>query len=131
MPTSKKATKKKQNHHLHGGFLPLLLGALAPAVGALLKNGFDNAQHGKNFFTGNGMVAAGKSGGSHIHPLIERNQMVIGSGRRTKKKRTNPTKESAWVKHVKAYAKEHGIKYGEAMKKAKATYRSGKGISTK
>ena len=101
MPTSKKATKKKQNHHLHGGFLPLLLGALAPAVGALLKNGFDNAQHGKNFFTGNG-----KSGGSHIHPLIERNQMVIGSGRRTKKKRTNPTKESAWVKHVKAYAKD-------------------------
>ena len=79
MPTSKKATKKKQNGHLHGGFLPLLLGALAPAVGALLKNGFDNAQHGKNFFTGNGMVAAGKSGGSHIHPLIERNQMVIKS----------------------------------------------------
>ena len=77
MPTSKKATKKKQNGHLHGGFLPLLLGALAPAVGALLKNGFDNAQHGKNFFTGNGMVAAGKSGGSHIHPLIERNQMVF------------------------------------------------------
>ena len=130
MPTSKKATKKKRYPHLHGGFLPLLLGALAPAVGALLKNGFDNAQHGKNFFTGNGMVAAGKSGGSHIHPLIERNQMVIGSGR-TKKKRTKPTKESAWIKHVKAYAKEHGIKYGEAMKKAKATYRSGKGQSNK
>ncbi len=76
------------------------------------------------------MVAAGKSGGSHIHPLIERNQMAIGSGR-TKKKRTKLKKESAWIKHVKAYAKEHGIKYGEAMKKAKATYRSGKGISNK
>jgi len=32
-------------------------------------------------------------------------------------------KESKWIAHVKAYAKQHGIKYGEALKKAKATYR--------
>jgi hypothetical protein len=31
---------------------------------------------------------------------------------------TNP-----WVQHVKAYAKEHGCTYKEAMKKAKETYK--------
>ncbi len=32
-------------------------------------------------------------------------------------------KTSKWIEHVKAYAKQHGIKYGEALKRAKATYR--------
>ncbi|QIG59410.1 hypothetical protein [Dishui Lake virophage 8] len=32
-------------------------------------------------------------------------------------------KTSKWITHVKAYAKQHGIKYGEALKRAKATYR--------
>lgn len=32
-------------------------------------------------------------------------------------------KTSKWITHVKAYAKQHGIKYGEALSKAKATYR--------
>lgn len=32
-------------------------------------------------------------------------------------------RSSKWIDHVKAYAKQHGIKYGEALKKAKATYR--------
>jgi hypothetical protein len=32
-------------------------------------------------------------------------------------------KVSKWITHVKAYAKQHGIKYGEALSKAKATYR--------
>lgn len=32
-------------------------------------------------------------------------------------------KSSAWIQHVKAYAKQHGIKYNEALKKAGATYR--------
>tara|TARA_R110002096_G_scaffold412799_1_gene613362 strand:- start:768 stop:1277 length:510 start_codon:yes stop_codon:yes gene_type:complete len=32
-------------------------------------------------------------------------------------------KSSPWISHVKAYAKEHGIKYGEALKKASATYK--------
>jgi hypothetical protein len=30
---------------------------------------------------------------------------------------------SKWIAHVKAYAKKHGISYGEAMKKARSTYR--------
>jgi hypothetical protein len=32
-------------------------------------------------------------------------------------------KSSAWIQHVKAYAKQHGIKYNEALKKAGATYK--------
>ena len=32
-------------------------------------------------------------------------------------------KTSKWIEHVKAYAKKHGIKYGDALKQAKATYR--------
>jgi hypothetical protein len=32
-------------------------------------------------------------------------------------------KTSKWITHVKAYAKQHGIKYGEALSKAKSTYR--------
>ena len=32
-------------------------------------------------------------------------------------------KTSKWIQHVKAYAKTHGIKYGEALSKAKSTYR--------
>ena len=32
---------------------------------------------------------------------------------------------SAWVQHVKAYAHHHGIKYGDALKQARASYKSG------
>jgi hypothetical protein len=32
---------------------------------------------------------------------------------------------SAWISHVKKYAKEHGIEYGEALKKASATFKKG------
>ena len=28
-----------------------------------------------------------------------------------------------WISHVQKYAKDHGIKYGEAMKKAKSSYK--------
>ena len=34
-----------------------------------------------------------------------------------------PRKPSAWIAHVKSYAKEHGIPYKEAMSQAKATYK--------
>jgi hypothetical protein len=30
---------------------------------------------------------------------------------------------SSWISHVKQYAKEHGIKYGEALSKASATWK--------
>ena len=34
-------------------------------------------------------------------------------------------KTSPWIQHVKAYASQHGVKYGEALKLAKATYKKG------
>ncbi len=38
---------------------------------------------------------------------------------------------SPWIAHVKAYAKEHGMKYGDALKAAKATYTRGAGSKAK
>jgi hypothetical protein len=37
---------------------------------------------------------------------------------------------NAWINHVKAYAKEHNLKYGDALKdhECKATYKKGSGI---
>ena len=34
-------------------------------------------------------------------------------------------KTSPWIAHVKAYAAQHGMKYGEALKHAKSTYKKG------
>ena len=34
---------------------------------------------------------------------------------------------SEWISFVKAYAKKHGIKYGEALKKAAPEHRKRKG----
>jgi hypothetical protein len=36
-------------------------------------------------------------------------------------------KTSPWIAHVKAYAAQHGVKYGEALKLAKATYKKSGG----
>jgi len=43
--------------------------------------------------------------------------------KKAKGKGVGPKKTSPWIAHVKAYAKEHNIKYGEALKKASATYK--------
>lgn len=51
---------------------------------------------------------------SKTNPEVDRK---IGSGV------SGGKRSSKWIDHVKAYAKQHGIKYGEALKKAKATYR--------
>ena len=45
----------------------------------------------------------------------------VGLGKEKKEKKAR--KPSRWVEHVKAYAKEHGVSYKEAMSKAKATYK--------
>jgi ferredoxin len=34
-------------------------------------------------------------------------------------------KSSPWIEHVKDYASKHGVKYGEALKLAKSTYKKG------
>ena len=39
---------------------------------------------------------------------------------------TNP-----WITHVKAYAKKHNLKYGDALSKAKASYKPKKTLPTK
>jgi len=38
---------------------------------------------------------------------------------------------SAWTDHVKKFAKDNNIKYGEALKKASATYKKGSPSKTK
>lgn len=45
-------------------------------------------------------------------------QPVVGAGKR------GPS-SSPWIAHVKAYARQHGMKYGDALKAAKATYKKG------
>lgn len=41
------------------------------------------------------------------------------------KSRKGVKRSSPWIAHVKKYAKEHGITYGEALKKARASYKGG------
>ncbi len=57
-------------------------------------------------------LGEGMSGGAEDCPT-----RAIGSGV------SGGRKSSAWINHVKAYAKQHGIKYNEALKKAGATYK--------
>jgi hypothetical protein len=38
---------------------------------------------------------------------------------------------SPWIAHVKAYAAKHGMKYGQALKEAKASYKRGGALSKK
>ena len=49
--------------------------------------------------------------------MAKNNPMVDGAGV------SGGKKTSKWIAHVKAYAKQHGIKYGDALKQAKSTYR--------
>jgi hypothetical protein len=34
--------------------------------------------------------------------------------------------KNRWIRHVEAYAKRHGMKYGDALKAARASYRKSK-----
>ncbi|HNE92501.1 MAG TPA: hypothetical protein PKG56_00040 [Chitinophagaceae bacterium] len=49
--------------------------------------------------------------------------VLVGAGKK-QAPTTNP-----WIRHVKKYAKEHGIKYAEAISMARASYRPMKGGS--
>ena len=46
-------------------------------------------------------------------------------GLRPTLKASGAKKSSPWIEHVKGYASQHGVKYGEALKLAKATYKKG------
>jgi hypothetical protein len=52
----------------------------------------------------------------------------LGRGGKRKIKRKSPTNHP-WIKHVKEFARAHGMEYGQALKAAKASYRKG-GLST-
>lgn len=126
-----KTQVKTLKHGLKGGFLPLLaslapalLGAIAPkaldAVGTFGERLFS----GKNVFTGNGDFEASA------------NSYILGSGAngagKKRKKRGGASvgagskagaKSNPWIAHVKAYAKKHNISYGDAISKARPSYK--------
>jgi len=52
-----------------------------------------------------------------VTALAQNNKHVDGGGV------SGGKRTSKWIEHVKAYAKSHGIKYGDALKQAKSTYR--------
>nr|WPF46419.1 MAG: hypothetical protein [Lake Baikal virophage 1] len=52
-----------------------------------------------------------------VTALAQNNKHVDGAGL------SGGKRTSKWIEHVKAYAKSHGIKYGDALKQAKSTYR--------
>lgn len=55
----------------------------------------------------------------------EDDESVFAGRKKKAKKMVKKDKKvtSPWIKHVKKYAKEHNITYGEAMKKARASYK--------
>ena len=134
-----KTQVKTLKQGLHGGFLPLLaslapalLGAIAPkaldAVGTFGERLFS----GKNVFTGNGDVMT--SANSYVLGSGANGAGASGAGRRRKKRggasvgasskagaKTNP-----WIAHVKADAKKHNLSYGDAIPKARPSYRKKK-----
>ena len=134
MKSKTKLTKtqvKTLHHGLKGGFLPLLaslapaiLGAIAPKALDAVGTFGDRLFSGRNVFTGNGDVEA--SANSYIL-----GSGASGAGRRRKKRGGASSgagskagaKANPWIAHVKAYAKKHNISYGDAIKKARPSYK--------
>ena len=133
MKSKTKLTKtqvKTLHHGLKGGFLPLLaslapaiLGAIAPKALDAVGTFGDRLFSGRNVFTGNGDFEA--SANSYIL-----GSGANGAGRRKKRGGASSgagsksgAKSNPWIAHVKAYAKKHNISYGEAIKKARPSYK--------
>jgi len=126
-----KTQVKTLKHGLKGGFLPLLaslapalLGAIAPKALEAVGTFGDRLFKGQNVWTGAGDVET--SANSYVL-----GSGANGAGRRRKKRggasvgagskaggKTNP-----WIAHVKAYAKKHNLSYGDAISKARSSYR--------
>ena len=125
-----KTQVKTLKHGLKGGFLPLLaslapalLGAIAPKALEAVGTFGDRLFSGKNVFTGNGDVDT--SANSYIL-----GSGASGAGRRKKRGGASSgagskagAKANPWIAHVKAYAKKHNISYGDAIKKARPSYK--------
>jgi hypothetical protein len=92
----------------------------------------------QNVIHGSGMSVGGrrkrvvhrKKGGAKIYehagygmmkkrkaPKRKGGARVGGKRKAARSGRSNP-----WIAHVKSYAKKHGLSYGEALKKARASY---------
>ena len=130
-----KTQVKTLKHGLKGGFLPLLaswapalLGAIAPkAIDAIGTFG-ERLFSGKNVLTGQGQNGYGDFEASA-------NSYILGSGANgagKRKKRGGASvgagskagaKSNPWIAHVKAYAKKHNISYGDAISKARPSYK--------
>jgi hypothetical protein len=63
-----------------------------------------------------------------VNALASSNPAVNASPDGTESGRVGGKRASKWIEHVKAYAKQHGVSYKQALKDAKATYR-GAGMS--
>ena len=70
---------------------------------------------------------AGVMAGEGVKHRRRRAGMMDGEGVRHKRKKAGvmagKKTTSPWIKHVKHYAKTHGITYGEALSKASGSYR--------
>ena len=122
-------------------FLPLLgLGESGGAMSGCGRTDYDNSSTAGQFSYGQMGDTAGKAnggvGGSRPmqghgeHNLKLKPQMkgcsLSGFGdlnREVGGKRPRSAPAGGWIAHVKAYAKQHGCSYKEALKRAGATYK--------
>ena len=61
--------------------------------------------------------------------MVYRSNVMLGGDGKTNTpkggsmKQKNKAKQNPWIKHVKAYAKKHNISYGDAISKARSSYK--------
>ena len=129
-----KTQVKTLKHGLKGGFLPLLaslapalLGAIAPKAIEGLSTFGDRLFSGRNVFTGSAKGAGDFEASANSYIL---GSGANGAGRRKKRGGASAgagskagAKSNPWIAHVKAYAKKHNISYGDAIKKARPSYK--------
>jgi hypothetical protein len=55
--------------------------------------------------------------------ILDKNRVIADLEETAYSKGKGMSKPNAWISHVKAYAKDNGITYSQAMKQAKSTYK--------
>ena len=94
------------------------LGQLEVGGGLMGANGHGIKRTGLNTFKLSAGLNTGGNLGADGHGVRKGGSVSGGSAKQKASAKTNP-----WIQHVKAYAKKHGIKYGDAISKAKASYK--------
>jgi hypothetical protein len=69
----------------------------------------------KGYMNGCGAMPMYSCGGRALTPVAQMKGVIGGRA---------SGGGSAWIQHVKAYAAKHGVSYKDALKSARATYRS-------